>query len=228
MRSSSADHTTIGLVGAGGFGRECLPLVRRAAAALEATGGSVSVSFVEEDPHAASVNGIEVISFEAFCSTPGKRLFNVAIADSVVRERIAAVAVSRGAEPLSLSGASTIIGDASSIADGAILSEQTMVTANASVGRFFHGNIYSYVAHDCVIGDFVTFAPSVKCNGRVHIDDHAYIGTGAMFREGSPDAPLRIGRGAMVGMGAVVLNDVPPFAVVAGIPAKVIKMRDEF
>ena len=55
----------------------------------------MSVAFVEEDPHATSVNGIEVVSFEAFCSMPGKRLVNVAIADSVVRERIAAAAVSR-------------------------------------------------------------------------------------------------------------------------------------
>lgn len=228
MHWLSGDTTAIGVIGAGGFGRECLPLARRAAAELTAQGHSVRLVFVEEQPHTDAVNGVEVVSFDAFCSAPGQRLFNVAIADSLVRQRIASTAIARGAQPLTLLGASTTVGDDSFVAEGAILSEQSMVTANATIGRFFHANIYSYVAHDCVIGDFVTFAPSVKCNGRVHIDDHAYIGTGAMFREGSPDNPLRIGRGAMVGMGAVVLNDVPPFAVVAGIPAKVIKMRDEF
>jgi hypothetical protein len=34
-----------------------------------------------------------------------------------------------------------------------------MVTASAKIGAHFQCNIYSYVAHDCVIGDFVTFAP---------------------------------------------------------------------
>jgi acetyltransferase-like isoleucine patch superfamily enzyme len=91
---------------------------------------------------------------------------------------------------------------------------------NARIGRFFHGHLYSYVEHDCVIGDFVTFAPRVSCNGNVHIGDHAYIGTGAVIRQGNPDKPLIIGEGAVVGMGAVVTKDVEPFTTVVGNPAR--------
>ncbi|MGL4315853.1 MAG: acetyltransferase, partial [Pseudomonas sp.] len=94
------------------------------------------------------------------------------------------------------------------------------ITSNARIGRFFHANLYSYVAHDCVIGDFVTFAPQVHCNGHVHIHDHAYIGTGAVLRHGTPNRPLVIGEGAVVGMGAVVTKDVPAFATVVGNPAR--------
>ena len=53
-----------------------------------------------------------------------------------------------------------------------------------------------------------------------------YIGAGAIIKEGSPGQPLVIGRDAVVGMGAVVLNDVPDGAVVAGNPAKVIRMQN--
>ena len=94
------------------------------------------------------------------------------------------------------------------------------LTSNIRIGRQFHANIYSYVAHDCVIGDFVTFAPGVKCNGNVVIEDHAYIGTGAVIKQGRPGQPLVIGRGAVVGMGAVVTRDVPAGATVVGNPAK--------
>jgi sugar O-acyltransferase (sialic acid O-acetyltransferase NeuD family) len=103
---------------------------------------------------------------------------------------------------------------------GAILSPFVTLTSNIRIGRHFHANLYSYVEHDCVIGDFVTFAPGVKCNGNVVIEDHAYIGTGAVIKQGAPGAPLVIGRGAVVGMGAVVTKNVPAGTTVVGNPAR--------
>jgi sugar O-acyltransferase (sialic acid O-acetyltransferase NeuD family) len=98
---------------------------------------------------------------------------------------------------------------------GAVFCDFTMVTAPVQIGRQFQCNIYSYVAHDCVIGDYVTFAPQVCCNGNVTIGDHAYIGTGATIRQG-----VTIGAHAIVGMGAVVVKDVPAGATVMGNPAR--------
>ena len=66
----------------------------------------------------------------------------------------------------------------------------------------------------------MTFAPAVRCNGNIVIEDHAYIGTGAVIKQGRPDRPLVIGRGAVVGMGAVVTRDVPPGVTVVGNPAR--------
>jgi len=58
------------------------------------------------------------------------------------------------------------------------------------------------------------------CNGNVHVEDYAYIGAGAVIKQGSPSAPLVIGRGAVVGMGAVVTKSVPPGVTVVGNPAR--------
>ena len=41
-----------------------------------------------------------------------------------------------------------------------------------------------------MIGDFVTFAPGVKCNGNIHIEDHVYIGAGAVIKQGTPAQPF--------------------------------------
>ncbi len=103
---------------------------------------------------------------------------------------------------------------------GAVLSPFVTLTSNVRIGRHFHANLYSYVEHDCVVGDFVTFAPRVHCNGNVVIEDHAYIGTGAILKQGQPGKPLVIGRGAVVGMGAVVTKSVAPGATVVGNPAR--------
>lgn len=59
----------------------------------------------------------------------------------------------------------------------------------------------------------LSFAP-------IHVGDDVWIGANAVVACG-----VRIGRGAIVGAGAVVTHDVPEFAVVGGVPAKIIRMR---
>jgi acetyltransferase-like isoleucine patch superfamily enzyme len=105
--------------------------------------------------------------------------------------------------------------------EGALLCPFVTITSNIRIGTAFHANLYSYVEHDCVIGDYVTFAPGVKCNGNVHIEDHAYIGSGAVIKQGALAEPLVIGRGAVVGMGAVVTKSVPAGVTVVGNPARI-------
>lgn len=55
----------------------------------------------------------------------------------------------------------------------------------------------------------------------VIIEDEAWIGGRAIIMPG-----VRIGKGAIVGAGAVVTRDIPPYAVVGGVPARIIKMRN--
>ena len=106
------------------------------------------------------------------------------------------------------------------IGEGAILCPFVKLGGNICIGKHFHANLYSYVTHDCEVGDYVTFAPGVMCNGNVVVQDHAYIGAGAMIKQGQLGKPLVIGRGAVVGMGAVVTKSVPPGATVVGNPAR--------
>jgi acetyltransferase-like isoleucine patch superfamily enzyme len=54
----------------------------------------------------------------------------------------------------------------------------------------------------------------------IRIEDDVWIGAGARVLDG-----VTVGRGAIVGSGAVVTRNVPPFAVVGGVPARIIKYR---
>ena len=93
-----------------------------------------------------------------------------------------------------------VLMDEVDLGEGSALSPFVTVTSNIRIGKCFHANLYSYVEHDCLIGDYVTFAPGVKCNGNIHIHDHAYIGAGAVIKQGTPNQPLVIGQGAAPGI----------------------------
>jgi len=214
------------LLGAGGFGREVMPFVKTCVAKeLSIQLENIDAYFVETWwPTKSTVNGYPVLSLDEFIRLDGQKYFNVAVANGQDREAMASK-VSLHAKPLTLKAEQTIIFDCNNIAPGAVFCPNTMVTSNTKIGEFFQCNIYSYVAHDCIIGNFVTFAPGVRCNGRVYIDDYAYIGTNAIIREGTAEKPICIGKGAVIGMGAVVTKDVPAGATVIGNPARLMDKR---
>lgn len=220
------ERIKFGLLGAGGFAREVMPFVKGSVAkTLLLPESDIDAYFVETwQPKESTVNGYSVLSLDQFIQLNGKKYFNVAVGSGGDREAMVSK-VGSNAEPLTLLAPQVTILDCNIIGTGSVFCPNTMVTSNARIGKFFQCNIYAYVAHDCVIGDFVTFSPGVRCNGRVHIDDYAYIGTNAIIREGTSEKPLRIGKGAVVGMGAVVTKDVPAGATVVGNPARLMEKR---
>jgi acetyltransferase-like isoleucine patch superfamily enzyme len=96
-------------------------------------------------------------------------------------------------------------------------------------------------ARDLVLGDYVGWGPGAKVLGSAHtavpgdvpivqtdleirpvrVREWADIGTNAVLLPG-----VTVGKGAIVGAGAVVTHDVPPFAIVAGVPAKFLRWRE--
>lgn len=63
---------------------------------------------------------------------------------------------------------------------------------------------------------------------KIVVDDDVWIGAGVIILPG-----VSVGRGAIIGAGAVVIKDVPPFSIIAGVPARIIRtvecetMQDE-
>ena len=207
----------IGIYGASGFGKEVMPLVRQHYSQLNQD----NIVFIDDGGRLEQLDGYKVLSYQQFMQHPAtQKAVTIAIADSQVREKLNAKLAQDNIEIINVIANNALQYDNITMGKGSIICGFVHLTSNIKIGKGFHANIYSYIAHDCVIGDFVTFAPRVSCNGNVHIEDHAYIGTGAVLRQGTPDKPLIIGKGAIVGMGAVVTKDVPAGVTVVGNPAR--------
>ncbi|MEK5407637.1 2,3,4,5-tetrahydropyridine-2,6-dicarboxylate N-acetyltransferase [Paenibacillus sp. FSL W8-0439] len=101
---------------------------------------------------------------------------------------------------------------------GVTIGEGTMIDMNAVLGgRVKVGNM-------CHIGAGVVLAGVIEPPSAqpVIVEDEVLIGANSVVLEG-----VRIGKGAVVAAGAVVTEDVPPYSVVAGTPARVIKQVDD-
>ena len=207
--------------GASGCGRSIMPLARQQLALAGVP--SSRLVFVDDTPGPALVNGQRLMTYSQFLTEPAAARYAVlAIANSTVRQALAKRCAADGVQAWAVAAANVVQMDDVQLGAGAVLSPFVTLTSNVRIGKHFHANLYSYVEHDCVVGDFVTFAPRVHCNGNVVIEDHAYIGTGAILKQGQPGNPLVIGRGAVVGMGAVVTKSVAPGVTVVGNPARLI------
>ena len=100
---------------------------------------------------------------------------------------------------------------------GAVIGQETMIDMGVVVGG------RAMVGQRCHIGAGAVLAGVLEPASAtpVVVEDDVMVGANAVVLEG-----VRIGRGAVVAAGSVVLEDVPPNAVVAGVPARVVKMKD--
>ncbi len=214
-----------GIYGASGFGREILPILREQFAQQGIP--EDRLVFVDDNPPAPMLNGRRVVTYaEYLAESASSRYIMLAIANSKVRALLAAKCSDDGVRFIDVRAKNTVVMDDVIMGEGSVLTPFVTLTSNIRIGNHFHANIYSYVAHDCVIGDFVTFAPAVKCNGNVVIEDYAYLGTGAIIKQGRPGRPLIIGKGAVVGAGAVVTKNVAAGVTVFGNPASILSKEN--
>ena len=203
------------IVGAGGFARET-------AAAATAAGWNV-LGFTDDDPALPGTtrSGLPVLG--AVGSVPDMSGTAVVVCvgnprDFTTRKRI----VERLGLPVeryaTVVHPSAEIGTGCTVGPGTVLLAGTVLTADVSVGSHVAVMPQVVLTHDDRIGDYATVASGVRLGGGAVLQEGAYVGAGALIRES-----VTVGSWSLVGMGSVVLRDVPPGQVWAGNPARLLR-----
>ena len=216
--------TIYGIYGASGLGREVLPLVRDKLRILNEY--KDNIFFVDdkiESGKESILSDCRVVSFNDFTSIKANKYHMIiSIADSNIREKLTKKCLDNNIKIYNVMAQNVVQMDNVKLGDGYILSPFVTITSDVKIGRGFQANMYSYIAHDCQIGDFVTFAPSVKCNGHIKIGDGTYIGTGVIINQGNSNKPIEIGKNVTVGAGVIISKNIPDNTLILAKEQKMI------
>lgn len=150
---------------------------------------------------------------------PGSRVpFAVGVGgieDLSLRKRVYDYAISRGGLPMQIVHPSASVSPFAILEEGAQIFPGAVVNPGAVIGRNAIINTAAIVEHDCLVGAHAHIATNGTLCGSVKIGEMAFLGAGSVVRQG-----LTVGAGALVAAGAVVVRDVEPGTVVAGVPAR--------
>lgn len=212
--------TDLVIVGAGGFARETAAAVRAVNAAHSTWD---LLGFLDDDPalHGTRRAGVPILGDLDSLSRYPDAAVVVCVGnprDYAARERVVnrlGLTPERFAtivHPTASVGAECVIGP------GSVLLAHVALTAQVRVGAHVAVMPQVVLTHDDEVADFATIASGVRLGGGVRVQRGAYLGAGALVRES-----LTVGAGSLVGMGSVVLGDVPPGEVWAGSPARFLR-----
>jgi len=213
----------VAILGGGGLAREVLDIFL----ACNAISGKYDIlGFIDENPatHGKELNGYPVLGdFDWFESADKTSIRLIcAIGNPATRRKVVQKAASRGLEFCSVIHPTAVVTPFVTFGEGVVITAGCIFTNQIKVGDHVYVNLDCTIGHDCIIEDYCNINPGVHISGNVHIKPGCEIGTGAAIIQG-----VTIGEWAIVGAGAVVARDIPANVTAVGIPAKVIKTRNE-
>lgn len=206
------------LVAAGGLARETL-------AAVRAAGSHRVVGMLDDDParHGTTVAGVPVLGgLEIAAGRSGTEIVlcgGSGIARAHLAARLAALGVD-AARYAVVRHPGVEVPEGCRVGAGSVLLAQVALTADVEIGRHVVVMPNATLTHDDVLEDFVTVCAGVALGGSVRVGAGAYLGMNASVRE-----RCVVGRATVLGMGAVLLTDLPDGETWAGVPARVIRGR---
>lgn len=209
------------VIGAGGFGREVVSLVRRVG---RKGGGYAIAGVIDDDPSPENIARLERLGvplagdLEKVLRRTERWSAVVAIGDAVVRERIVRSLAEGAAAAVDypvLVDPDATVGQDVELGEGTVVAAGARLSACIRVGAHAHLDQNVTVGHDTMVGDFARLNPAACVSGDVTLGRGVLIGANATVLQGRS-----VGDHAVVGAGAVVTRDVAGSRTVIGVPAR--------
>lgn len=143
----------------------------------------------------------------------------VAIGNNAERGRIANMLIEHGFELVSIIHPSACLMTDCVVEEGTFIHALTLIGPECHIGRNTIVQPHTTLGHEGRIGECVQFCPGVHVGGKSVIGNYCFFGPGAVIYPG-----VKIGSHVSVGANSVINKDVPAHSVIAGNPARVIRV----
>lgn len=173
-------------------------------------------AILDDNPKVSHLSTIPVIHADQFQFNDNQE-FIISIGNNVIRKKI--VEKNNFKYYLAIHS-DTTVSKFAIIEEGTVVMPQAVINSDAKIGKHCIVNSRSVIEHDCVLQDYVHISPNASLAGNVFVGEGSQIGIGASVIQG-----IKIGKWVTIGAGAVIINDVPDYAVVVGNPGKIIKIN---
>jgi UDP-perosamine 4-acetyltransferase len=207
------------IVGAGGHGKVVLDILRSA-------GTHRPIGFLDAEAAltGSTIHGLPVLGqINQLPKFKGKsRGAIVAIGDNRARSSYAQLVREQGWELVNAVHPRATVSATAKIGCGVVVAAGAVVGTDAELDDCVIINTSAVVDHECHVAAAAHICPAAALAGRVRIGEMAFVGLGSRVIQ-----CLTVGRQATVGAGAVVIADVPEYATVVGVPARIIKVADQ-
>jgi len=206
------------IYGAGEQGRVVLDILQQSNVEV--------IGFIDDtiEMHGKVVNGVSVLgTFDMVATAVTENVgYIIALGDNNTRALKYQELEKAGKKLINAIHPAATISKNTTIGSGVVIGPNSVINTDAVIGNNVIINTGAIIEHDNIIEDNTHIAPGVCLAGGVYVKTAATVGIGAVVLD-----DLLIGQNATVGAGAVVTRDVPDNAVVAGVPAKIIKYNEK-
>lgn len=207
------------VVGASGFGRECLDVLE----AMALTGAHVEVvGVVDDGPSELNLErlGARGVSYlgtlaEWLASETLPRQYVLGVGSPAVRRRLVVRLEDAGAQPFTAVHPSATFGACVDVGEGVVVCAGVAISTNVRLGRHVHVNPNATIGHDADLRDFVSVNPAAVISGEAIVGEGSLVGAAATVLQG-----LSVGQGSVLGAACLVTKDVPGGVVVKGVPGQ--------
>ena len=205
------------IIGAGGVGREGSLIIQQINE-LEQTWNLLGFIDDNTDNWGKVINGYSVIGgIDSLEFLSNDTYIVIAIANYKVKKNIVNK-INNKFKFATIVHPKVWIHDYMTVGEGTIIYEGAILTANIEIGNHVIISPKCGVGHDSIIKDYVSLLWNVNISGNDLIEEGVMMGSGSTVIQGK-----KIGKGSIIGAGAVVVNDIESFSTAVGVPAKVIK-----